>query len=445
MLLFVLFLVGCKSKTPTSTESVTNTPAPTVTPTATSTPVIPTTTPIPSEVEESPALIITPTLGPTATPGVLMDVVEQLAEATGADQVSFLGLTGEDWMNLLVSILIFLLAWLLVSKLVYIILRLVVSRTPYKYDDILLDKVRPQIRMFLAVAGLQFGTIRLLFLSPALKQWLNQSYISLYVVIFTIIIWKVFDIALIWYQEEVEPKHPDHQYDAVLTLLSRIGRFFLVSVGVIMILSINNIDVSVLIAALGIGGLALSLAAQDSLANLISGVLILLDQPFRVGDRIEIQGLGTWGDVVDIGLRSTRIRTRDNILVIVPNSKIGTDQVINYSYPDPQYRIQMEINIPYGEEVEKVRQIIVDTVCEVAGIVHDKPVEALYVEMGGTGMVFRVRWWIESYIDTRRMFDHVNTALQAAFDEAGIVIPAPAYDIFIKGESSDQGAGEAES
>lgn len=374
-----------------------------------------------------------------------MDVVEQLAEATGADQVSFLGLTGEDWMNLLVSILIFLLAWLLVSKLVYIILRLVVSRTPYKYDDILLDKVRPQIRMFLAVAGLQFGTIRLLFLSPALKQWLNQSYISLYVVIFTIIIWKVFDIALIWYQEEVEPKHPDHQYDAVLTLLSRIGRFFLVSVGVIMILSINNIDVSVLIAALGIGGLALSLAAQDSLANLISGVLILLDQPFRVGDRIEIQGLGTWGDVVDIGLRSTRIRTRDNILVIVPNSKIGTDQVINYSYPDPQYRIQMEINIPYGEEVEKVRQIIVDTVCEVAGIVHDKPVEALYVEMGGTGMVFRVRWWIESYIDTRRMFDHVNTALQAAFDEAGIVIPAPAYDIFIKGESSDQGAGEAES
>jgi small-conductance mechanosensitive channel len=422
-----------------------NTPAPTITRTATSTPVTPTNTPIPSEVEESPALIITPTIAPTATPGVLMDIVEQLAEATGADQVSFLGLTGEDWMNLLVSVFIFLLAWLFVSHLVYLILRLVVSRTPYKYDNILLDKVRPQIRMLLAVAGLQFGTIRLLFLDPALKQWLNQIYISLYVVVFTIIIWKVFDIALIWYQEEVEPKHPDHQYDAILTLLSRIGRFFLVSVGVIMILSINNIDVSVLIAALGIGGLALSLAAQDSLANLISGVLILLDQPFRVGDRIEIQGLGTWGDVVDIGLRSTRIRTRDNILVIVPNSKIGTDQVINYSYPDPQYRIQMEINIPYGEEVEKVRQIIVDTVCEVAGIVADKPVEALYVEMGGTGMVFRVRWWIESYIDTRRMFDHVNTALQAAFDEVGIVIPAPAYDIFIKGDSADQGAGGGES
>jgi len=198
-----------------------------------------------------------------------------------------------------------------------------------------------------------------------------------------------------------------------------------------MILSINNVNVSVLIASLGVLGLAFSLAAQDSLANLISGVLIALDQPFRVGDRIEIQGLGTWGDVVDIGLRSTRIRTRDNILVIVPNSKIGSDQVTNYSYPDPQFRIQMKINIPYGQSVERVREIIVNTVRDVEGVLPDKPVEALYDEMGGTGMVFRIRWWIESYIDTRRMFDRVNTNLQKSFDEAGFGIPNPAYDIHL--------------
>ena len=443
--LVIPLLAGCRSQTPAASVTSTNTAAPTDTPTATDTPISPTNTPVPPDAQEKPPIIITPTIGPTATPGPLGDVVEQLAELTGADQISFLGLTGEDWLNLLVSILLIILIWLLLSQLVYLVLKQVVSRTAYKYDEILLNNVRPQIRMLFAVIGLQFGTIRLGFLSPLLKQWLNQIYLSLYVVVFVIILWKVIDIALIWYQEEVEPKHADHQYDAILTLLNRLGRSFLVSVGVIMVLSINNIDVSVLIAALGIGGLALSLAAQDSLANLISGVLILLDQPFRVGDRIEIQGLGTWGDVVDIGLRSTRIRTRDNILVIVPNSKIATDQVINYSFPDPQYRIQMEINIPYGEDVERVRRIIIDTVRKVGGLVPDRPVEALYVEMGGTGMVFRVRWWIESYIDTRRMFDHVNTALQAAFDEAGIVIPAPAYDIFIKGESSDQGAGEAES
>jgi small-conductance mechanosensitive channel len=149
----------------------------------------------------------------------------------------------------------------------------------------------------------------------------------------------------------------------------------------------------------------------------------MLDQPFRVGDRIEIQGLGTWGDVVDIGLRSTRIRTRDNRLVIVPNNIISTDQIVNYTYPDPRYRIQIEMGIGYGQDIEKVRQIIIETVRQVDGILHDKPVDALYVDMGESAMIFRVRWWIHSYIDTRRMFDRVNTALQLALDQAEIKTP----------------------
>ena len=73
----------------------------------------------------------------------------------------------------------------------------------------------------------------------------------------------------------------------------------------------------------------------------------MVDQPFRVGDRIEIQKLGTWGDVVDIGLRSTRIRTSDNRLVIIPNNVISTDQIVNYSFPDPRYRIQLELAVGY--------------------------------------------------------------------------------------------------
>jgi small-conductance mechanosensitive channel len=421
------------------------TTAPTETPTISATPIAtPSNTPEPTQpdnaagqVEETPQLITTPTPAPTATPGPLADLAEQLAIQIGVTQVRFLGLTGEDWINLIISIIIFLVSLLLVARLLYALLKRVVKSTPTKYDQILLEKIRPQIFWFLAVIGLQYGTIRLIFLQPAVKQWLNQLYGSLYVVIFTVVAWKLLDIGVDWYRNEVEAKHPEHQHDTILVLGQRVGKFVILSVSFIMILSLFNVNVDVLIASLGVVGLAFSLAAQDSLSNLISGVLISLDQPFRVGDRIEIQGLGTWGDVIDIGLRSTRIRTRDNIMVIVPNSKIGADQVINYSYPDPQYRIQMEINIPYGEEVERIRKIIVEAVSRVHGVLPDKPVEALYVEMGGTGMVFRIRWWIESYVDTRRMFDQVNTALQSAFDQEGIVIPNPAYDIRLQGNQND--------
>jgi small-conductance mechanosensitive channel len=188
-------------------------------------------------------------------------------------------------------------------------------------------------------------------------------------------------------------------------------------------------------AALGIGGLALSLAAQDTIANAIAGFVILVDQPFRIGDRIEIQEEHTWGDVVDIGLRTTRIRTRDNRLVIVPNSTISENQVINYSYPDPRYRIQTHVGIAYGTDIERARSLIIDTVRQIEGVLHDKSVEALYVERGDSAMVFRVRWWIESYVDTRRMFDRMHTALQKALDEAGIECPFPTQTLRVHTES----------
>jgi len=157
----------------------------------------------------------------------------------------------------------------------------------------------------------------------------------------------------------------------------------------------------------------------------------MIDQPFRVGDRIEIPKLNTWGDVVDIGLRSTRIRTSDNRLVIMPNNVISTDQVVNYSYPDPRYRIQIEIAIGYDQDIEKVRQIIIDTTTQIEGVITYNPVEALVVAMGEYAMTFRVRWWIQSYIDTRLMFDRVYTALRHALDEAGIKKPSDTYHIDI--------------
>jgi small-conductance mechanosensitive channel len=133
--------------------------------------------------------------------------------------------------------------------------------------------------------------------------------------------------------------------------------------------------------------------------------------------------------VIDIGLRTTRIRTRDNRMVIVPNSVIGANQVVNYTYPDPRYRIETHVGIGYGTDIERARQVIIAAVRQVEGVLLDKPVDALYREMGDWAMIFRVRWWIESYIDTRRMFDRVHTALQNALDEAGIESPFPTQSV----------------
>ncbi len=125
----------------------------------------------------------------------------------------------------------------------------------------------------------------------------------------------------------------------------------------------------------------------------------------------------------DIGLRTTKIRTRDNRMVIIPNSSIGNNQIVNYTYPDPRYRVQTHVDIAYGTDVEMVRALLIDTVSHVDGILEDKPVDALYFDMTGPAMRFRVRWWIESYMDARVILDRVHTAIQHALDEAGIDSP----------------------
>jgi len=212
------------------------------------------------------------------------------------------------------------------------------------------------------------------------------------------------------------------------------GRIVLVAVALTMLLSYFGINVTALTAALGIGGLALTLAAQDTLSDAIAGFIILADRPYRVGDRIEIQGVGTWGDVVEIGLRTTRIRTRDNRMVIVPNSLIAKNQVINYTYPDPRYRIETHLGIAYGTDIGTARHVIVEAVRSVEGVLPDRPVDALYHEMGDSAMIFRVRWWIESYEDTRRVIDRVHTALQEALDTAGIESPYPIQTVNLQVE-----------
>jgi len=422
------FLVSCGTAEPTSSS------LPTITPSATntSTPEPSTHTPEPeSEDGNSAILLPSTTPRPTATPGVITEIVGQFAEAAGLTQKTIFQITVENWLNMAVSVIMAFVFGFLLSRLVYYALGIAVAKTKIKYDDDFLVAIRHQLTLIFIVIGFQIGTLRLPFIDVAVKQMLDRFYVAIYVVAATIIVWHLIDAMVEWYLNEVAPARDPHQTDTILLLLHRVARVLLITISIIMLLSLYHVNVNALIAALGIGGLALSLAAQDTLTNVISGIMIMLDQPFRVGDRIEIQGLGTWGDVVDIGLRTTRIRTRDNRLVIVPNNSISSSQIVNYTYPDPQYRIQIEIGIGYGQDIEKVRKIIIDTVRQVGGVLPDKPVDALYVEMSPSAMTFRVRWWIDSYIDTRRMFDRVNTALQNALDAAGVEMPFNTMDINI--------------
>jgi small-conductance mechanosensitive channel len=364
--------------------------------------------------------------------GPVTQWVSDFTARNGWDQIFFLGLSVEDWINFALSILFFVLFYISGKWLINRGLREVLKRASIEAGEEFLKIIKPQINWLVIIIASQLSLARLTFLSHGLRVILNQVFFIAYLTIITIILWKAVGFA-----GEVLLKRNRSEEDVtrlrpIFMVTRRLVEALLIIAYASIMLSYFGIDITAFAAALGIGGLALSLAAQDTLSDAIAGFLILIDQPFRVGDRIEISGLGTWGDVVEIGTRSTRIRTRDNRLVIVPNSAIAKDQVINYSYPDPRYRVQIEVGIDYDSDLKLARQTAIEAVQHVEGVLLDKPVDALFVDFGESTITFRIRWWIDSYIDTRRMFDKVNEALLNGFKGANINMPNTTYDLNLK-------------
>jgi MscS family membrane protein len=345
----------------------------------------------------------------------------------------FLGLGPDQWLDVIVALLIVLLTALVGRWLVTFILSRLIGRitrrTRTKLDEAIVDAIRGPLFWFILISAVRLALTRV---DPLLIRWkplLGDVYFVLYLSLAVVLLWLLIDVFTKWYSEAMQEKVGAKLEVQWMPFVRRLAIIVLVLIALTTALSHFDVDISGVIATLGIGSLAIALAAQASLADVINGFLIMIDQPYRVGDRIELLDLDTWGDVVDIGLRSTRVRTRDNRMVIVPNSVIGKSLVVNYSYPDTKYRIEIHVGVAYGTEVEHARETIIAAVREVEGVLESQPVEALFLEFGESAMIFRVRWWIDSYIDTRRMFDRVNTKIYKALETAGVELPPPLREV----------------
>jgi small-conductance mechanosensitive channel len=368
---------------------------------------------------------------PTPTPDLFSQQVDQLVSNLGLQQEKILGRSVRDWFDLGVSVLIVFFGSILLKWILGSLLNKLIQSTETDFDNRFLAQINRPLTWAIITVLIDFGIRRLGFIPAGVKSTLSDVFFILYLTFAGYVSFALVKSAGDWYHERAEIRMDPNQLAAIVVLITRVCYVFIGVIYISILLDHFGISITAVTAALGIGGLALSLGAQDTIADGIAGVIILIDQPFRIGDRIEIDGLDTWGDVTEIGLRTTRIRTRDNRLVVIPNSKIGNNAVVNYTYPDPNYRTQIELGIGYGNDIELVEEVIEAAVSKVDGLVPDKPVDVLFLEFGETNMTVRVRWWLNSYADTRYMFDRVNRAMLQAIDEAGITMPFTTYDVNI--------------
>jgi MscS family membrane protein len=346
-------------------------------------------------------------------------------------------LTSEEWLEVGLAVVIFLVVAIMGKRAIkwvfHNLIRRLTGLTKTTLDDAILDAIAPPFYWLTIIYAFQLALNRLTFVFEELVFESGQIYFVLYLLVGFALAWRLTVNIAIWYEREGVSGENVALSQQLMPFLRRVALIVLSVIFIIILLDFFNIEVSGFVATLGIGSLAIALAAQAALSDTISGFIIMIDRPYRIGDRIEIQDINTWGDVEDIGLRSTRIRTRDNRMVIVPNSVISKSLIVNHSYPDEQYRIETHVGVAYGTDIEQARAAIIDAVKTVPGVLANRPIEALFVEFGDSALVFRVRWWLESYVDTRRMFDRVHTAIYNALNEAKIEIPFPQRVVTYKG------------
>lgn len=218
-------------------------------------------------------------------------------------------------------------------------------------------------------------------------------------------------------------------HEALIRLMvESIYRYALLIVGLVMAADQLGVNVTAALAGLGIAGVAIGFAAQDSVANVISGIMIFWDKPFIVGDWINVEG--QYGCVSNITLRSTRIRTPRNTYVVIPNKKI-IDAVLENFSKHGETRVDVPIGIAYKEDIRKAREVLLDAVRAIPEIREDPAPDVIVDELGDSSVNLKVRVWIDSPKFQQKTFFGVVEQCKLALDEAGIQIPFPHLQLFV--------------
>ncbi len=193
-----------------------------------------------------------------------------------------------------------------------------------------------------------------------------------------------------------------------------------------------NVNLTSWIASAGIVGIAVGFAAKDTLSNLFAGVFILADSPYKIGDFIVLDN-GIRGMVTDIGLRSTRLITRDDVEVTLPNALIANSKIVNETGgPHQKMRIRVKVSVSYGSDVDKVREILHRCIKGIDHISDSPEPRVRFREFGGSGLLFELLAWVEKPVYRGRVLDQINTAVYKRFNEENIEIPYSKHDVYIK-------------
>lgn len=321
----------------------------------------------------------------------------------------------------LVALLVVLLSYLGARLLSYLFGR-ALQRSAHSpgVDDRLLGAVKRPVTYLFFLLGVYAGVHRL----PLAPRWialLDALVVGTGVLAVTLASMRAYGILLGWYSTEPRLARGDALAGEFGPLLEKVGKVVIVLLALISLLQHYGVNVASLVVSLGVGSLAVGLAAQDTLSNMFAGFTIMVDRPFRVGDRIQLS-TGEVGDVESIGIRATTLKTGDETVLVVPNSTLVKDRLVNQSRPTRALATRLELALAYGTDLRAVREVVQEAVrtCPHVDASREPSVQA--VRFGDYAMHVQVGFWVTDYLHQGAARSEAHEAVHRALAEAGLAL-----------------------
>jgi len=327
---------------------------------------------------------------------------------------------------------IIILASLLISRLFNngvskLILKLA-DKTKTHLDNQIIQISRPTISKSILLIALSIAGSLIL---PEKSGQITAD--TLYTI--AILIWALFMIRLsrilLMHSSRSEQYMP-YITSQTLPLFQNLSILFITGLTIYLLFILWHIDMTAWLASAGIIGIAVGFAAKDTLANLFSGVLILADAPYKIGDYIVLDS-GERGMVTHIGIRSTRMLTRDDVELTIPNSIMGTTKIINESGgPYKKFRIRVKTGVAYGSDIDQVKEILLQVANAEQKVCADPQARVRFRSFGNSSLDLELLCWVDDPSLRGNVVDALLTDIYKAFNKHGIEIPYSKQDVYIK-------------
>jgi small-conductance mechanosensitive channel len=345
--------------------------------------------------------------------------VQRLVEALGPNRFV------QAAAIVLAALVLAFVADLVVTK----VLRRVAGRTRTSLDDRVLAAIHGPLRVVLVLAGLGLAVARL-GLGETL-HWLTTGILkTVAVLVIAGFVTRLSELLV----DALSGRATEEGLLQTRTvpLFANVIRVLIFGAAVYFLFLAWSIDVTAWLLSAGVIGIAVGFAAKDTLANLFSGVFILVDAPYKVADYVVLD-TGERGRITHIGLRSTRMLTRDDVEVTIPNAVIANAKIINESGgPSERERIRVPVGVSYGSDIDLVRRVLMQVAGENADLVGDPEPRVRFRAFGASSLDFELLAWIAEPEQRGRVLDALHCAVYHGFRDAGIEIPFPQRDLHVK-------------